>query len=83
MITQVEGVIILICLFILACILQRNSADIREAWWHYKCSKGHHRLHETVGNRATGMPSTGYMCYECGKKWDWEGNERVADGTDL
>jgi len=81
MITQTEGVIVLVCLYILAMIYIRNFEDLRDAWWRWKCSRGKHRLHETVGNFATGMPSTGYMCYECSKKWDWDGNPRQADGT--
>lgn len=40
-----------------------------------------HRLYETVKNFATGMPSTGYACYRCGDKWDWDGNPRPKDGT--
>ncbi len=46
---------------------------MRQLWWWFKCEKlGVHRLYETVGNFATGMPTTGYACYECGRRWNWK-----------
>ena len=61
-------------------VLQKES-NMRTLYWKIKCWFGYHRLYETVGNFGTGLPSTGYKCYECKKKWDWEGNARLADGT--
>ena len=54
---------------------------MRTLWWKLKCFFGLHRFYETVGHFGTGIPSTGYTCYECRRKWDWDGNERPADGT--
>ena len=81
MITQTEGVIILVCFYVLAWIWLRNTDNIRAAWWRWKCSRGKHRLYETVANYATGWPSTGYACYECNRKWDWDGNEKPNNDT--
>lgn len=52
---------------------------ILNKYYQWRCSRGKHRLFETVGNPATGMPSTGYVCIRCGKAWDWEGNEKEKE----
>lgn len=59
----------------------KEGMMIRKLYWKIKCSLNKHRLYETVANLGTGWPSTGYACYECHRKWDWDGNERLNDGT--
>lgn len=54
---------------------------VRKLFWKIMCFLGQHRCYETVADYGTGMPSTGYACFECGRKWDWDGNPRPADGT--
>ena len=76
-------VLVGICVLLIFMILKDVFYECYYKWRaRRRCAKGKHRLYETVGNRATGMPVTGYACYECGRKWDNEGNERPADGTD-